>query len=95
MYDTHIQTTLSIRGHIVFIEYAVTPDWALDWWLNDAAYPAEDAVTDAGLALLETLLRTHEHKAIKKMLIDEFEARQYEEEQKFLAEADMQLDRIF
>jgi len=95
MYDTHIQTTLSIRGHVVFIEYSMTREWAVDWWLNDAAYVSEDAVTDTGLALLETLLRTHENQTINEMLADEFEARQYEEDQKFHAEAEMQLDKIF
>ena len=95
MHDTHIQTTLSIRGHIVFIEYSVTPEWAIDWWLNPGAYETEDPSTVAALELLDSLLRTHEHATIREQLMDEFEARQYEEDQRLSALADMEDNRIF
>lgn len=86
MYDTHIQTTLSIRGHVVFIEYMMTPEWALDWWLNEAAYETEDASTVAALELLTTMLRCHEATRIETQLYTEFESRQYEMEQRASAE---------
>lgn len=78
LYETDIQTTLSIRGEIVWIEYFVTPEWAIEWWLNPGVYE-NDYSTD----LLETMLRMHENSYIQEQLINEFESRQYAEEQKF------------
>ena len=84
MYNTHIQTTLGIRGHVVFIEYMVTEEWALSWWLNLGAY--EDCIpNDEAVRLLETLLRTFEEERIEHQLMSEFESRKYAEEQKFIA----------
>jgi hypothetical protein len=95
MYDTHIQTTIAIRGHVIFIEYFVTKDWAVEWWLNYGAYDLEDSATNAAFNLLDTMLRTHEHARINGILMDEFEARQYEQEQRVSALADMENNRIF
>lgn len=83
MYDTHIQTTITVRGFIVFIEYMVTKDWAVEWWLNEGAYQVAEQFEEAqmGLVLLETLLRTHEHEHISEKLISEFEHRKYAQEQ--------------
>lgn len=87
MYDTHIQTTITIRGFLVFIEYRVTPEWAVEWWLNEGAYSASEQWIEvqAALDLLDHLLRTHEDAHITRALLDEFESRQYEEEQRLSA----------
>lgn len=83
MYNTHIQTTITVRGFVIFIEYFVTKDWAVEWWLNEGAYEASEQFveTQAALDLLEALLRTHEHEHISEKLVSEFEARQYAQEQ--------------
>lgn len=81
MYDTHIQTSVSIRGHIVFLEYTVTPEWAVEWWLNAGVYNCEEAGAATALDLMQTLLRTYEHKDIEQILLSEFEDRQYHQEQ--------------
>lgn len=88
MYGADIQTTLSIRGHLVFIEYRVTEEWAVEWWLNIGAYQMEDDIEEvtSALNLLDTLLRTYEHERIESDLLDEFESRQYEQEQAFAAQ---------
>ena len=80
MYETDIQTTLSIRGEIVWIEYMVTENWAVEWWLNPGVYK-----DDYSESLLETLLRVHESKNIEEQLLSEFESRQYAEEQRLAA----------
>lgn len=82
MYDTHIQTTLSIRGFLVFIEYTVSKEWAVEWWLNRGAYShAVNEETVSALALLDHLLRAHEYERIEEKLVTEFEERQYAQEQ--------------
>lgn len=83
MFDTHIQTTISVRGFVVFIEYFVTSEWAVEWWLNEGAYEASEQFveTQTALDLLESLLRTYEYEHISQKLIDEFESRQYAQEQ--------------
>lgn len=88
MYETHIQTTISIRGFVVFIEYTVTKEWAVEWWLNEGAYQISEQFCEVqtGLDLLETLLRTYEHDRIASTLISEFEQRQYAQEQAEAAE---------
>lgn len=81
MYETQIQTTLSLLGHLVFVEYRMTKEWAVEWFINLAAYPSEDATTDSALMLLESLLRTNYSDKIEQQLLSEFEGRQYAEEQ--------------
>ena len=71
MYNTHIQTTISILGHIVFIEYMVTEEWAIEWWLSDQ--------------LVCSLLRAHYADKIYEILLTEFESRQYNQEQAYAA----------
>ena len=87
MYDTDIQTTLSVLGHVVFIEYRVTPEWAVEWWLNPGEYadPEEPEVSGPGIELLETLLRTYERHRIEEQLLSEFESRKYEYEEAMAA----------
>lgn len=89
MYNTDIQTILSIRGHLVFLEYKVTPEWAVKWNINWGAYietlDCESPVPEESIELLETLLRTYEHEYIQTQLLTEFESRQYEEEQRVIA----------
>lgn len=86
MYNTHIQTTLSLMGRLVFIEYIVTEEWAVEWYLNIDAYmhESESAATEAALELLELLLRVNHSDKIEEQLTSEFESRQYEEEQRIL-----------
>lgn len=74
MYNTHIQTTISILGHIVFIEYMVTQEWAIEWWLSDE-----------GSELVCSLLRAHYADKIYEILLSEFESRQYNQEQAYAA----------
>lgn len=83
MFNTEIQTTVGVRGFVVFIEYFVTESYAIEWWLNRGSYdPGHDhAEVSAGLDLLETLLRMHEHGRIESELLNEFESRQYAQEQ--------------
>jgi len=85
MYNTQIQTTLSIMGHLIFIEYEVTPEWAVEWYLTDGAYDNDNAAIDSGIDLLDVMLRAYHCGEIETKLITEFESRKYEEEQKFVA----------
>lgn len=90
MYNTQIQTTLSIMGHLIFVEYEVTPEWAVEWYLTDGAYDNENAAIDSGIDLLDVLLRAYHSEEIEAKLITEFESRQYEEEQKIIALAQIE-----
>jgi len=90
MYNTQIQTTLSIMGHLVFIEYTVTEEWAVEWYVNMGAYHIANATTSMGLDLMELLLRTNHAEKIEQQLFSEFEHRQYEEEQKVIALAEQE-----
>ena len=80
MFDTTIDTTVSIFGHIVFLQYKVNENWVLSWDLNYDVYDP-DAYCDTGLQLLETFLRTHQWKEIREQLLDEFEARRYQHDE--------------
>jgi hypothetical protein len=88
MYDTDIQTTISIMGHIVFLEYKLSKDWAVEWWLNRGCYGdcVEPEIMAVGTELLESLLRTHWSGFIEQRLMDEFGSRQYAEEAKLSKE---------
>ena len=79
MYNTHIQTTISILGHIVFIEYMVTEEWAIEWWLSDEGSEQFDR------QLVCSLLRAHYADKIYEILLTEFESRQYNQEQAYAA----------
>lgn len=87
MYGADIQTTLSIQGHVVFIEYRVTEEWAVEWWVNIGAYQMEDDIEEvtSALNLLDTLLRTYQSERIEEKLLSEFEERQYAYEQSMAA----------
>lgn len=85
MYDTEIQTSLSIRGNIIFVCYQVTKDWALEWWLNPGEYDEgreEYPVLCQSMQMLDTLLRVHENERIEQILLSDFEHRQYAEEER-------------
>lgn len=90
MYDTDIQTSISVRGHLVFIEYNVSKDWAVSWSLSAGPYFTDpenlDPTVERGLLLLELMLRTYEADRIEEILLSEFEHRQYEQEQRTTAE---------
>lgn len=91
MYNTDIQTTVSIRGHLLFLEYRVTEEWAVEWWLNPGCYFQQaqngqvNEEINTGLNMLDTLLRTHESAHIEHTLLTEFESRQYAQEQADIA----------
>jgi hypothetical protein len=87
MYNTDIQTTISILGYLVFVEYRVTESWAIEWWLTPGVYDDKNRNEAApGAELLETLLRAHHSIQIENILSSEFESRQYEQEQMYAAE---------
>ena len=94
MYNRNLETTISLRGFIIFITYRVNEDWSVEWFLNRGEY--EDSMpTDSAIELLESMLRMHEYQYIENELLSEFEARQYEEEARLSALADMEANRIF
>jgi len=80
MYNTHIKTTVSVKGFAVFIEYFVTNDWAVEWWLDPEVYDSEIPVRASAFDLLNWFLR-NEAGAITSDLVGEFEARLYAQEQ--------------
>lgn len=80
MYNTDIQTTLSLRGHIIFIEYQVSKEHAVEWWPNYGVYEKCSPTFEA-LEALTTLMRTHESDRIEGQLLTEFLSRQYAMEQ--------------
>lgn len=88
MYNTDIQTTLSVLGHIVFIEYRATEEWAIEWWLNPGEYadPAEPDEAGPGIELLEALLRTYERNRIEEQLLNDFESRKYAHDESLAAQ---------
>ena len=82
LYDTEIQTTISLHGYRIWVCYTVSPEWAVSWWLNPGIYAG------AGDEFFESLLRWHEGNQISEKLLSEFEARQYEYEQKITAQVE-------
>lgn len=73
MYNETIKTTVDVRGHQLWIEYKVSPEYAISWWIVRSS----TNLNDSCLELLETMLRLHESESIRNSLIDEFEDRMY------------------
>lgn len=99
MYNSDFNTSISIMGHAVYITYTVDQNWTVDWYLTPTEYAMpRDELPDTlvrGLECFETLLRTHWSGYIRQELLNEFEARQYEEEARLSALAEMEMNRIF
>lgn len=97
MYDLKINTSISILGHVFYVTYAVTREWAVEWYLSPQEY--EDAgdceIMAAGIEGLETLLRVNYNAEIVSYLMSEFDARQYEADAKAASLAEMEEGRIF
>jgi hypothetical protein len=90
MFMRHLETTLSIMGHVVFLKYFVTPNKAVEWILNLPQYGdyVDDTSPGPEVDLLECMLRTHWSGFIENRLLQEFEVRMYEEEAALAAKLD-------
>lgn len=98
MYDLKINTSISILGHVFYVTYAVTREWAVEWYLSPREYEdagAGDDIVAAGIEGLETLLRVNYNAEIVSYLMSEFDARQYEADAKAASLAEMEEGRIF
>lgn len=89
MYNTHIKTTVSVKGFVVFIEYFVTEEWAVEWWLDSEVYESEIPVRQTVVQLLNWYLRG-DAEIITTQLMDEFESRQYTQEQADIAKLEQE-----
>jgi hypothetical protein len=73
MYDADIQTSINIDSFVIYLEYRVTAEEAVEWGLNPGMYGRE-------LKVLEHFLRTWYSTEVEKEIIDDFQARLYAQE---------------
>lgn len=84
MYGKPISTTIDLYGLVIYITYFVTEEHAIEW------RPDEDMYEGDAYDLLDLTLRVGFHSYIKNILQEEFESRQYHEQEQAAALAEQQ-----
>lgn len=94
--DADIQTSVTILGYLVFLEYSVDQNDSIEWHLNAGHY---GHLEDSTVKCLDTLLRLHYGRHILNELRLDFRGKAYEHEQvmnaKLDASQEKELDEVF